>query len=190
MTGWKRSRTFVLSGLLLAASLGMAGWVLPQSAELLRLRETLSAVEKRVAQTYGVPEMTVAELAASDFGQVALFDVREEEEYAVSHIPGARRVSPTITAEKFMAEHAPAAAGKLIVLYCTVGYRSSALAAALKASVMAEGAPTIVNLRGGIFRWRVAAGRLESHAGTTSDVHIYDEHWRRVLDRELLAVTR
>ena len=58
-----------------------------------------------------------------------LLDVRTEEEWNVSHLPGARRVDPNASIEEVaagMPKETP------IVTYCAVGYRSGALATKLR----------------------------------------------------------
>ena len=60
-----------------------------------------------------------------------LLDVRTEEEWNVSHLPGARRVDPNASIEQAaggMPKETP------IVTYCAVGYRSGELATKLRAA--------------------------------------------------------
>lgn len=72
---------------------------------------------------------------------LCIVDTRTPEEVAVSIIPG------SMTAEQYEAQR-EAQAGKTVVCYCTVGYRSSAYALKLK-----EKGVEAKNLEGGIVRW-------------------------------------
>ncbi len=60
-----------------------------------------------------------------------LLDAREPDEYAVSHLHGAIRVAPDSTAEQLSGR---VDFSRPIVVYCSVGYRSSILARRLTAA--------------------------------------------------------
>ena len=75
-----------------------------------------------------------------------LFDVRESEEYAVSHLQGAR---PAPSKDEALKALQGAPSDQRIVLYCSVGYRSSELAQFL----MKKGFTEVYNLEGSIFAW-------------------------------------
>jgi rhodanese-related sulfurtransferase len=72
----------------------------------------------------------VADLLESGKATV-LFDVRHEGECAVSHLPGAVRVDPDISAETFIEKHGALLRGSQAILYCSTGRRSSELIARL-----------------------------------------------------------
>lgn len=122
-------------------------------------------------------------------GDVVLFDVREPDEHAVSRIPGAVRVDPATTTQSFLGQHAKALAGKTAVFYCSVGVRSSALAASVQKELVASGTTGIHNLRGGIFGWHNAGRALEDSKGATPLVHPYDAHWGKLVVRHDLTTT-
>lgn len=130
------------------------------------------------------PATLAAWLADSTAPAPVLLDVRTADEYAVSHLPGARRVPPDASAEALRRR---ALAGlprdTLVVVYCSVGYRSAALAARLQEA----GFTRVYNLRGSIFRW-AGAGRPVVRAGRRVEaVHPYDAAWGRLLDARLHA---
>jgi rhodanese-related sulfurtransferase len=110
-----------------------------------------------------------------------LFDVRSKEEFDVSHLPTARRVDPGATAT--------AAAGgvsreKPIVVYCAVGYRSSALAQQLQAA----GFTNVRYLEGGIFAWADEHRPMISADGnSTRRVLPRNEWWSKLLDDDVRA---
>lgn len=101
-----------------------------------------------------------------------LFDVRRADEYAASHLPGARHLPPDAEPAAALADvprDAP------IVLYCSVGWRSAAMARRMAAA----GFTRVVNLEGSIFRW-VAEGRplVDAAGAPTARVHPFGPPWR------------
>ena len=108
-----------------------------------------------------------------------LLDTRTSEEFSVSHLPGAVRVDP---AEPNL-DAIDVAEDRPIVLYCSVGYRSGAIAERLEAA----GVGPIYNLRGGIFGW-ANEGRPVVRDGAPADtVHHFNWLWGRLLRPELRA---
>ena len=112
-----------------------------------------------------------------------LLDAREPDEYAVSHLPGAVWVDPDATADTLAARFAAVDPQRPVVVYCSVGYRSARLAAALETA----GFSRVQNLDGSIFRWanegRTVVRTREDGAETSvQQVHPYDATWGRLLD--------
>lgn len=107
-----------------------------------------------------------------------LLDAREPEEYAVSHIQGARNIG----FEDFdldtlddIDKDAP------IVIYCSVGYRSEKIGEKLQRA----GFKNVVNLWGGIFDWANQQRPLVNGAEENVNiVHPYDENWGKWLVEE------
>lgn len=117
-----------------------------------------------------------------------LLDARAPEEYAVSHLRGARQIDPDVplgpdaplpTALEGVEKDAP------VVLYCSVGYRSSNLAAQLQA----RGFTGVVNLEGSIFQWANEGREVVRGEGTDAEaaraVHPYSATWGKLLNRDL-----
>jgi rhodanese-related sulfurtransferase len=103
-----------------------------------------------------------------------LLDVRTEEEWNVSHLPGARRVEPNASTEKATAglpKETP------IVTYCAVGYRSGSLATELRAA----GFTSVRNLEGSIFQWANEHRPLVREDEPVTTVHPYSNLWGRLL---------
>lgn len=115
---------------------------------------------------------------------VLLLDTREPDEYAVSHIDGAVRIDPNIQTDDFMSQFDEQIRGKTIILYCSVGRRSSKLAARLQPALRAAGANTISNLEGGIFRWHNDELPLSRGENATEKVHPYNRWWSRLVARK------
>jgi rhodanese-related sulfurtransferase len=148
---------------------------------------TLDEVEKDVSVDYPSVEHVLPKsvpMAQSGSDGVLLLDVREEDEFAVSHLPGAIRVDPGMNPDDFMARFGGMAAGKQVVFYCSVGVRSSQLAERVGSQLSAAGAKGVANLSGGIFRWHNKQRRLVSRQGPTDLVHPYNRKWGALVTRQ------
>lgn len=138
-----------------------------------------------------VTQITPAEyetLSARSKNALVVLDVREAAEYGVSHLDGARRVDPAMSAEDFARDIGPALTGKTVVLYCSVGRRSSRFAERIADAAAKVGATGLVNIEGGIFRWHNESRPLVDASGPTRNVHGYDESWGRLVDDKSHAV--
>ena len=107
-----------------------------------------------------------------------LFDVREPEEYAVSHLQDAR---PAPSKDEVLKELQGVPADQRIVLYCSVGHRSSELAQFL----MKKGYTEIYNLEGSIFAWANEGRPIYRGNERVKVVHPYDRTWGRLLKKSL-----
>lgn len=107
-----------------------------------------------------------------DDTNLVLIDVRNAHEQAVSMLP--RALTTADFAEKF---RRGIPAGKRLVVYCTIGYRSGKYAMELaKQRLRAE------NLEGGVLAWSFAGGAFLAKDSTgawapTQRVHVYDSEW-------------
>ena len=137
------------------------------------------AVKARIRKEFpAVPQVGTGALAARLEGErPLLLDVRTLAEYEVSHLAGARRVEPGALPELGVPKDAP------IVTYCSVGYRSSALAQRLRAA----GYTRVENLEGSIFQWANEGRPLVRDGQPAKLVHPYDAVWGRLLDKERRA---
>ncbi len=134
-----------------------------------------------------VPQLSVNTLRAwqenPQAPRLLLLDTRDAPEFADSHLPGAHH-APTLAAALALLDQYRQA--PVVVLYCSVGERSSALATQLLARLRAEAAPVppVLNLEGSIFEWANRGLPLESTQGPTTQAHPYDRWWGRLLTRE------
>lgn len=152
----------------------------------------LAKVEGMVRSGYADVAQLPAEKLAELVGRgdsLLILDVREEEEHRVSHIAGAIRVDPGIWSSTFLSRLGQVAKGKKVVLYCSVGVRSSKLAGRVQEGLMAAGATGVYNLAGGIFRWHNEQRSLVDDKGPTPLVHPYDANWGGLLLRQEHAAT-
>lgn len=125
--------------------------------------------------TKAVPFITVGELR-KNLSETVILDTREADEFAVSHLPGARYVGyenfDSASVEK-LAKDTP------IVLYCSVGCRSGKVGKKLQRM----GFTNVRNLYGSIFEWANKGYPLENIEGKpTTEVHTYNEKWSRWVD--------
>jgi rhodanese-related sulfurtransferase len=111
---------------------------------------------------------------------LAIVDVRRPAEFAVSHLRGARNLPSVSEISKAgITKDTP------LVVYCSVGYRSSAVAEKLQRA----GFTNVFNLEGSIFAWANEGRPL--YRGTSEvrppRVHPYDKKWGELLKPELRA---
>ena len=92
-------------------------------------------------------------LKSENKDDVLIFDVREKDEYAVSHLKDAKLLLPSTWKSSFLKKYGEQVKGKKIVFYCSVGVRSSKMAKYLGQSLLEQGAKEIYNLEEGIFGW-------------------------------------
>ena len=107
-----------------------------------------------------------------------LVDVRSREEYDVSHLRGALRAESEDEALDVLALEP---LDRPIVVYCSVGYRSSMLAESLAGA----GYTNVANLEGSLFAWANEGRPVVDDSGPVRVVHPYDNTWGRLLDRSL-----
>jgi rhodanese-related sulfurtransferase len=118
----------------------------------------------------GAPEVTAEALARMLAGPEppVLVDVRGADEREVSTLPGA------VSREEFEA-HPERFAGREVVTYCTIGYRSGRYAEEL-----VEKGWKAHNLRGSIVSWTHIGGELDHGGAATRRVHVYGRTWNLV----------
>ena len=174
----RRRRGTRVGGIPIVALLVLAHCALPPD------EMTWAAVEARIREAFpDVPSLDTT--ALSDLMQdptrpVVLIDVREPEEYAVSHLPGAVRARSMEHAATLAAD---APAGATVVAYCSVGYRSAHLVAELQD----RGLTGVHNLEGSIFRWANEDRQLYRGDVPVREVHPFDEAWGVLLQADRRA---
>lgn len=145
----------------------------------------LEAMTRKVAKKFDeVRQLSTADLAAwlADPARKPpqLLDAREAAEFAVSHLPGAIRVDPEAGAEQVLAKIDKT---RPVVVYCSVGYRSSALARRL----IKGGHAQTMNLEGSIFKWANEGRPLVRDGKPALKVHPYDDNYGSMLREEFRA---
>ena len=145
-------------------------------------QDGLDALHADIAPDY--PSVAHVSADATPLASDTLFlDIRESEEFAVSHIPGAVRVAMNAAPADVLAQLGDVT-GKRVVAYCSVGRRSSIFAQDMQDALLGEGAASVANLEGGVFGWHAQSLPLENEKGRTDVVHPYDEIWKRYVPRQ------
>lgn len=105
---------------------------------------------------------------------VRIIDVRAKDEFGVSHLPGAQQWDGASATES---PPVGAGLGDRIVVYCAVGYRSSAAVRTLQGL----GFTDVYRLDGDLFGW-VNAGRAVVKDGEpVNEAHPFNRRWGKLL---------
>ena len=113
-----------------------------------------------------VPELLAEDAARmQSAGEAVVVDVREPEEFAVSHIPDAVLVEDF---ERGLDRYRD----KKVIAYCTIGYRSGRYAATLRKKGF-----DAYNLSGSMLSWVHAGQPVVDEHGETKRLHVYGEEW-------------
>ena len=103
-----------------------------------------------------------------------ILDVRSEKEFKLSHIRDARHAGSKRERNRLRRHMRP---DKPIVVYCSVGYRSSKVAQAF----LRGGFTNVFNLEGSIFKWANEGRDVIADNGMANKVHPYNAHWGMLL---------
>ncbi len=135
--------------------------------------------DKKLTQLlrFTVPLIGVQELHDIQ-DEVFIFDTRKREEYAVSHIAGARYLGYEDFDERRL-QDVPKDAK--IVLYCSVGYRSEKIGERLQKA----GFTKVYNLYGSIFEWLNQGFAVVDEQGKPmKKVHTYNKDWSKWMQND------
>lgn len=179
-------RKQVLAGLFLLVSIITLGVLVKQPTS--EEGQNLAKVHDEIIQNYPEVEHVSGVDADSASDTVLYLDIREVEEYTVSHLENAIRIDPDISADEFEKQFADKFSGKKLIFYCSVGVRSSELIDRLESVLARMDQTQAVNLEGGIFDWHNRRGQLYNENTKTDNVHPYSEFWSRLLERRDLVV--
>ncbi|XP_041347856.1 uncharacterized protein LOC121367633 [Gigantopelta aegis] len=126
--------------------------------------------------------------------EVVLLDCRDPKEYEVSRMSQSVRVEWTTDDVAELINSLPEVEkegleNKTIVCYCSVGYRSAALAKKIQEYMKKKGSVKkieVYNLAGSLFKW-ANEGRLlvDSEGQKTVFAHPYNAVWGKLLNKEL-----
>ena len=174
----------VLSGIVALSllNLGCSG-LLPHGVSKSSQALTWSTLKRQIrtefpkVQHISTEQLTQWMAEAKD-SQPLLLDVRQIEEYEVSHLKGAQRAETLADAQTILTS---VPKDQLIVLYCSVGYRSSALAKALEAEEYTQ----VYNLEGSLFAWANEGRPVYQGEQPVQHVHPYDNKWGQLLNLDL-----
>jgi len=140
------------------------------AAEPLTIPQKRSAVYEMYAE-YKRDFPEVIDISPSDVrrlfseGRIQFVDVRKPEEIRVSTLPG------VINKHSFL-QHQGRYGNKIVVAFCTIGYRSG-----IFAQKMAHQGVAVQNLKGGILAWVIEGGRVFGEGGESKRLHVYGPQW-------------
>lgn len=124
-----------------------------------------------------IPHISVEDFIKMNKNDVFVLDVREEQEFEVSHLKNARHVG-YFWFDMRKVYDIPAEAP--IVLYCSLGTRSEKIAQKL----IHAGYKNVYILYGGIFEWVNSSHPVYKQNGVqTSEVHTYTKEWARWVEK-------
>lgn len=103
-----------------------------------------------------------------------ILDARTQAEYDVSHLKNSRRIDGDATELTPLKD---VSRDTLIVVYCSVGYRSAAIAQQLGQA----GFTNVYNLEGSIFQWANEGRPIFQDGSPAQLVHPYDRLWGKLL---------
>ena len=145
---------------------------------------TWTGVEARIQEAFpdvpSVDTATLSRLMQDPTRSLLLLDVRQADEFAVSHLQDAVRTASPDHAEELLRA---APAGAVVVAYCSVGFRSARLVAALRERGLAD----VHNLSGSIFRWANEDRPLFRGDTAVREVHPFNETWGVLLQADRRA---
>ncbi|XP_071110793.1 uncharacterized protein [Haliotis cracherodii] len=150
----------------------------------------------------GVSNITTNQLAdwmkpGSDT-DVVLIDSRPKEEYDISHIQGSTRVDWEAKDGAQVVQGIPSLnqpvsestdRKRVVVCYCSVGYRSSATAQKIQAFLAqqeSQASVPVYNLEGSLFKWANERRPMVDAANQKTELaHPYNSVWGKLLDKDL-----
>lgn len=137
--------------------------------KLEKIQALYTKYQRKFPEVRSISPQDLREIRQGD-REMVIVDVRKPEEQEVSMIPGA------ITAGEFEAR-SKELQGKLVVTYCTMGYRSG-----LYARQLQQQGWEVANLAGSVLAWTHAGQELVDAGGPTSRVHVYGKDWNLAAD--------
>ena len=156
--------------------------ILGVSMSLFSAEDKLANIKQKVRSEFpAIAQMSTKQLQGL-LGEMLsnntlLLDVRAEEEFNVSHLKHAK-LATTLEVALLVLRDAPK--DKRIVVYCSVGYRSSELAQKLTE----QGYRNVYNLEGSIFEWANQGLPVFNQGKQVYKVHPYNWWWGRLLNKK------
>ena len=139
-----------------------------------KFQPSLQTIHQDIVQSYqGLEHLDAQQFSELDPSQTIVFDVREEGEFEVSHLPNAIWVPPDFDAQEFIEDYGDAIAGKQAVFYCSVGRRSSEFAQRVRQQ---NKDLKLANLERGLFNWV-----NENRQVVGEGIHPYNAYWGRLI---------
>ena len=138
--------------------------------------DTISWIHEEFPSVQHISTDQLVQLLA-ERDDITLLDTREQEEFEVSHIQDAVLATDANDALEILGQHNK---DRIVVVYCSVGYRSSKIAEILAR----RGVPNVFNLEGSLFQWANEGRPLYQGASRVNRVHPFDDEWGKLLDQQ------
>lgn len=153
--------------------------LLPAMLRPVRASDMEKIRELARAKYSGVKQISTETLAAwlADTNRVPplLVDVRSDAEFRISHLRNALHTDSVERVKTFASTEKRA-----VVVYCAVGYRSSAFVQKLQKAGLTD----VFSLDGSIFQWANEGRDLYRGNERVKEVHPYDRKWGGLLKQE------
>ncbi len=174
----KNSRYFIFTAILAVAGMGTITEC-SHSQEALTWPNVIRDIRNKYPD---VKQLRTDELHSwlsnSGIEPIILIDARAKKEFQISHISGAKNIPyNSKNPLKYLANIKP---DDSLVVYCSVGYRSSILARKL----WTLGFKEVHNLEGSIFKWANEGRPLVQGQTIAHKVHPYNSRWGNLLKKE------
>jgi len=138
--------------------------------------ETFEAFLEDLAAEFDIEQI---QADSANLSKVVILDVREKSEFEVSRLKNAIwigyddfDISRIDSIDK----------EREIIVYCSVGYRSSKIGEEL----IESGFKNVKNLYGGIFKWANENRPIYNDSSQTTEVHAYNRKWGKFLTNPAL----
>jgi rhodanese-related sulfurtransferase len=120
-----------------------------------------------------VAKISVEELS-TNYSDYLILDTRSKAEFEVSHLPKAIWVGSTFQKSDLDS----LSLGKPVVVYCSIGVRSSKYANKLQKAIENP----VYNLMGSIFHWKDSGNQVVNrHGKSTDSIHVFSKKWGEYL---------
>ncbi|HFE38117.1 MAG TPA: rhodanese-like domain-containing protein [Gammaproteobacteria bacterium] len=158
--------------------LSQGHYALAGTEEMMKLNQVKAQIRTRFPAVKQLSTDEYKQITAQSMAvKPVLLDVREFDEFKVSHLKGAK-LSTDIGDALRILRVSPKT--QKIVTYCSVGYRSSALAKELAE----RGFSNVFNLEGSIFEWANKGYPVFRGNERVNKVHPYNSKWGKLLEKK------
>jgi len=152
-------------------------WMIMISGLIAQTEETFEAYLENLATEFDIEQI---QADSANLSRAVILDVREKNEFEVSRLKNAIWVGYD---DFDLSRIDSTDKDREIIVYCSVGYRSSKIGEEL----IKSGFKNVKNLYGGIFKWANENRPLYNDSKQTAEVHAYNRKWGRFLTNPALV---
>ena len=146
-------------------------WMIMISGLIAQTEETFEAYLENLATEFDIEQI---QADSANLSRAVILDVREKNEFEVSRLKNAIWVGYN---NFEISKINSISIEQEIIVYCSVGYRSSEIGVELTVS----GFKNVKNLYGGIFKWANEGRPLYNDSTQTIEIHAFNNEWGRFL---------